>query len=118
MRPRWLFRFEAVRDKFFPGSNGTSAIALRWSSTPTLGFPREPFQGDRRAREALQNSPVPPKPAIETLPAWGSLGEIETAVRRLAIELERELTSVGYGRRDAQWTIEAALQSGRHLHCS
>jgi hypothetical protein len=60
MRPRWLFRFEAVRDKFFPGSNGTSAIALRWSSTPTLGFPREPFQGDRRAREALQNSPVPP----------------------------------------------------------
>ena len=46
----------AVRGKFFPGSDGNSAVALRWSSTPLLGFPREPFQVYRRRRGTIENT--------------------------------------------------------------
>ena len=46
----------AVRDKFFAGSNGNNAVALRWSSTPLLGFPREPFQVYRRQRGTIENT--------------------------------------------------------------
>jgi hypothetical protein len=38
-----------VRDQFFK-SNGLFPIALRWSTAPLLGFPREPFQVFRRRR--------------------------------------------------------------------
>lgn len=65
--------------------------------------------------ETLENSPAPPQPATETLPGSGSLGEIEAAARRLAIELERELTSVRYGRRDAQWALQSAIETARHF---
>ncbi len=67
------------------------------------------------ALETLQTSPVPPKPATENPPGSGTLGQAEASARRLAIELERELTSVRYGRRDAQWALESALQAARHF---
>lgn len=44
-----------VRAEYFPTSNGNTAIALRWSCTPNLGFPREPFQVYRRLRGSLEN---------------------------------------------------------------
>lgn len=40
-----------VRDKYFPKSTGLFPVALRWSTTPNLGFPREPFQVFRRQRD-------------------------------------------------------------------
>jgi len=40
-----------VRDKYFPKSTGLFPVALRWSTTPDLGFPREPFQVFRRQRD-------------------------------------------------------------------
>lgn len=46
--------FAAVRDNFFPSSNGTDTIALRWSSAPDLGFPRQPFQVYRRVRDTME----------------------------------------------------------------
>ena len=40
----------AVHDKYFAKSNGTMAVALRWSTAPQIGFPREPFEVFRRPR--------------------------------------------------------------------
>jgi hypothetical protein len=45
-----------IRDKFFPSSNGNTAIALRWSCASILGFPREPFQVFRRLRNTIENT--------------------------------------------------------------
>lgn len=67
------------------------------------------------ALQTLQNNPPPPQPATESSPGSGVLGQSETSARRLAIELERELTSVRFGRRDAQWALQSALQTARHL---
>ncbi|HUP02726.1 MAG TPA: hypothetical protein VMU19_01975 [Bryobacteraceae bacterium] len=39
-----------LRAKLFPSSNGTTAVALRWVTAPSLGFPRQPFQLYRRQR--------------------------------------------------------------------
>jgi hypothetical protein len=68
-----------------------------------------------QALQALQNSPVPPQPATESSPGSGTLGQAEASARRLAVELERELTSVRYGRRDAQWALQSAIQTARHF---
>jgi hypothetical protein len=46
--------FNDARAKFFLKSNGTSAVSLRWSTLPNLGFPREPFQVYRRVRNSLE----------------------------------------------------------------
>ena len=46
----------AIRDKFFVSSIGNTAVALRWSCTPSLGFPREPFQVYRRLRNTIENT--------------------------------------------------------------
>ena len=43
-----------VRAKYFPKVEATTAVALRWSTTPTLGFPREPFQVYRRQRNTIE----------------------------------------------------------------
>jgi hypothetical protein len=56
------------------------------------------------ALQGLQTSPAPPEPAKE-----------DSTEQRLAVELEREITSVFYGRRDAQWALKSALQTARHL---
>ena len=71
--------------------------------------------GVNQALQALQNSPVPPQPATEPSPGSGALGQVEASARRLAVELERELTSVRYGRRDAQWALQSAIQTARHF---
>jgi hypothetical protein len=71
--------------------------------------------GVNQALQALQNSPVPPQPATEPSPGSGALGQVEASARRLAVELERELTSVRYGRRDVQWALESAIQAARHI---
>jgi hypothetical protein len=71
--------------------------------------------GVNQALQALQNSPVPPAPATESSPGSGTLGQVEASARRLAVELERELTSVRYGRRDAQWALQSAIQTARHF---
>jgi hypothetical protein len=71
--------------------------------------------GVNQALQALQNSPVPPAPATEPAPGSGTLGQVEASTRRLAVELERELTSVRYGRRDAQWALQSAIQTARHF---
>jgi hypothetical protein len=71
--------------------------------------------GVNQALQALQNSPVPPAPATEPSPGSGTLGQVEASARRLAVELERELTSVRYGRRDAQWALQSAIQTARHF---
>jgi hypothetical protein len=68
-----------------------------------------------QALQALQNTPTPPQPAIDSEPGSGTLGQVEASAQRLAIELERELTSVRYGRRDAQWALQSALQAARHF---
>jgi hypothetical protein len=67
------------------------------------------------ALQLLQNTPPPPQPATEDSPGSGILGQEEASARRIAIELERELTSVRFGRRDAQWALQSALQTARHL---
>jgi hypothetical protein len=56
------------------------------------------------ALQGLQTNPAPPEPAKE-----------DGAEQRMAVELEREITSVFYGRRDAQWALKGALQTARHL---
>jgi hypothetical protein len=56
------------------------------------------------ALQGLQTNPAPPEPAKE-----------DSAEQRLAVELEREITSVFYGRRDAQWALKSAFQTARHL---
>jgi hypothetical protein len=68
-----------------------------------------------QALQALQNSPPPPQPATESAPGSGALGQVEASARRLAVELERELTSVHFGRRDAQWALQSAVQTARHF---
>ena len=45
-----------MRSQVFPKSNANSAVALRWSTRPTLGFPREPFQVYRRRRNTIEGS--------------------------------------------------------------
>jgi hypothetical protein len=49
-----------VRAKFFPKIDGSAAIALRWSTRPTLGFPREPFQVYRRQRNTIEGAAAVP----------------------------------------------------------
>lgn len=56
------------------------------------------------ALQGLQTNPAPPEPAKE-----------DSAEQRMAVELEREITSVFYGRRDAQWALKSALQTARHF---
>ena len=56
------------------------------------------------ALQGLQTNPAPPEAAKE-----------DSAEQRIAVELEREVTSVYYGRRDAQWALKSALQTARHL---
>jgi hypothetical protein len=56
------------------------------------------------ALRGLQTDPAAPEPAKE-----------DSAEQRMAVELEREVTSVFYGRRDAQWALNSALQTARHL---
>jgi hypothetical protein len=58
---------EEVKGRFFPGSNGTSAVALRWSSTPDLGFPREPFQVYRRAGYQFEDAAAVSINAVPTV---------------------------------------------------
>jgi hypothetical protein len=67
------------------------------------------------ALDALETKPAPPEPATETaLSSTGTINQIEASAQRLAIELEREVTSVYYGRRDAQWALQSAIQTARH----
>ncbi len=56
------------------------------------------------ALKGLETNPAAPEPAKE-----------DSAEQRMAVELEREVTSVFYGRRDAQWALNSALQTARHL---
>jgi hypothetical protein len=56
------------------------------------------------ALKGLQTNPAAPEPAKE-----------DSAEQRMAVELEREVSSVFYGRRDAQWALNSALQTARHL---
>lgn len=50
--------FVPVRNKYFQGSNGNTAIALRWSTRSELGFPRQPFQIYRRLRNSMEGVAV------------------------------------------------------------
>jgi len=68
-----------------------------------------------QALQTLENAVAPPRPVVESEPGTGPLGQFDASVQRLAIELERELTSVLYGRRDAQWALQSALQTARHF---
>jgi hypothetical protein len=47
-------------DQFFKWGMGNSAVALRWATTPDLGFPREPFQIFRRLRNTLETAALTP----------------------------------------------------------
>jgi hypothetical protein len=67
------------------------------------------------ALSTLQTTPAPPQPAIDPDPGSGTVGKVETTAQRLAIELERELTGVLYGRRDTQWSLHSAIQSARNI---
>lgn len=52
-------RAAAVRDKYFPQTPGAAIpVALRWCTTPDLGFPREPFQVFRRQRHTAAEHDV------------------------------------------------------------
>ncbi|HEY4088901.1 MAG TPA: hypothetical protein VGM43_23380 [Bryobacteraceae bacterium] len=56
------------------------------------------------ALNTLKTTPAAPAPATET-----------SAEQRIAVELEREVTSVYFGRRDAQWALQSAIKAARHL---
>jgi len=56
------------------------------------------------ALKGLETSPAAPAPAAET-----------SVELRLAVELEREITSAYFGRRDAQWALQSAIKNARHL---
>lgn len=56
------------------------------------------------ALNTLKTTPAAPAPATET-----------SAEQRIAVELERDVTSVFFGRRDAQWALKSAIQSARHF---
>jgi hypothetical protein len=56
------------------------------------------------ALQNLETTPAAPTPATES-----------SAEQRIAVELEREVTSAFYGRRDAQWALKAAIPAARHL---
>jgi hypothetical protein len=56
------------------------------------------------ALNGLKTTPAAPEPATES-----------SAEQRIAVELEREVTSVFFGRRDAQWALKSAIQAARHL---
>jgi hypothetical protein len=56
------------------------------------------------ALDGLKTTPAVPAPASET-----------SAEQRIAVELEREVTSSFFGRRDAQWALKSAIKSARHL---
>jgi hypothetical protein len=56
------------------------------------------------ALNGLKTTPAAPAPAAET-----------SAEQRIAVELEREVTSVYFGRRDAQWALQSAIKAARHL---
>jgi hypothetical protein len=45
-----------VRAKFFPKNEANTAVALRWSTRPDLGFPRQPFQVYRRRRNTIEGA--------------------------------------------------------------
>lgn len=55
------------QERFFPSSNGTKVIVLRWSSTPSLGFPRQPFQVYRRNGNLLESAAMVPISATPTV---------------------------------------------------
>jgi hypothetical protein len=56
------------------------------------------------ALNGLKTTPAAPAPAGET-----------SAEQRIAVELEREVVSSFFGRRDTQWALKSAIQSARHL---
>jgi hypothetical protein len=56
------------------------------------------------ALHGLQTNPAAPGAATEA-----------DAEHRIAVELEREITSVFFGRRDAQWALQSAIKSARHF---
>jgi hypothetical protein len=56
------------------------------------------------ALNGLKTTPAAPLPATET-----------SAEQRIAVELEREVASSHFGRRDAQWALGSAIQSARHF---
>jgi hypothetical protein len=70
-----------------------------------------------QALQNLENVPVPPEPAPENSlnPGASTIDQIGASASRLAIELERELSSGLYGRRDAQWALASAIKTARHL---
>jgi hypothetical protein len=68
-----------------------------------------------QALQSLESVAPAPQPVVESTPGSGTLGQFEAPVQRLALELERELTSGRYGRRDAQWALQSALQNARHF---
>ena len=57
-----------------------------------------------KALNDLKTKPAAPAAATET-----------SAEQRMAVELEREITSSFYGRRDAQWALNSAIATARHL---
>jgi hypothetical protein len=56
------------------------------------------------ALNGLKTTPAAPAPATET-----------SAEQRMAVELEREVTSAYFGRREAQWALQSAIKSARHM---
>ena len=52
---------------------------------------------------------------LETTPAAPASATEDTAEKRIAVELEREVTSAYFGRRDAQWALKSAIATARHL---
>ena len=52
---------------------------------------------------------------LETTPAAPAAATESNAEQRMAVELEREVTSVFFGRRDAQWALKSAIATARHL---
>jgi hypothetical protein len=56
------------------------------------------------ALNSLKTTPAAPLPASET-----------SAEQRIAVELEREVTSSFFGRRDAQWALKSAIGAARHF---
>lgn len=84
------------------GVNVNTAIDYVVNNFIPAGFPGRTQVVN--ALNGLKTTPAAPLAATET-----------SAAQRIAVELEREVTSVYFGRREAQWALKSAIQSARHF---
>jgi hypothetical protein len=90
-----------------PFNSGSIVDAVKTWLEPKLqqvGVPQTVIDQVKTELDNLKTTPPAPASAVE-----------DTSAKRLAVEAEREVSSAGYGRRDAQWSLQSAIKSARHF---